>query len=763
MPKKTAIAASFIVLGATSIGSQILILRELLRVFYGNELSIAIILGSWFILVSLGSLAFGRFVDRIRSDIKYFSSLLIVLSLAIPVSIFLCRAIKPALGLNPGEITGLTVILASSLVAVCAFCVPYGFLFALGCKIYARFFGERAQGVGGIFSSEALGSIVGGSVISLILINRMSPYQIVFLFSLLNLAFAFILSRIFEPKRTKFIAYLSAILLVISIIAWRMGVIDKIDDFTERLSWRPFRLLKSENSIYGNIAALSQGSQTSFYSSGLFLFSFPDRLGAEERIHYALLSHPEPKSVLLVGGGIGGALDELYKYNLTAVDYVELDPLLIKMAEEIIGEDVKEALENPILHIIEGDGRFHIKTARNTYDIIIISAPDPCTIQINRLYTLEFFKEAKKKLNKGGILSLTCGASENYIGPEMAEYLRSIYKTLKEAGFTVAIIPGETIRFLAADVKDNIPQINAAYFQDMLNKKGVRTHFVRDYYLNSKLSPERTAYAKGIISDIKYSSTNTDFKPISYYYGIILWTTYFQSGMRKILIFLDEKKVWYFIFGICLLIFLLYFKRRKNQDKAVFLAIGTTGFTEMAIQINLMLAFQIIYGYLYYKLGLIITVFMAGLFIGAYATTRRLNQIKLPLMALKKSKIILALLSLLLIPIFKILSIQTTPRSLYIGTNLIFPLLMFLTGVIGGMQFPIANKIILVKKSGVGEVAGAFYGADLIGGAAGALLVASIFIPLIGILQCLAAVGLLNLVSAIVITPDAPRRLREQV
>ncbi len=658
--------------------------------------------------------------------------------------------------MNPGEIVGLLVILCSSFVILCAFCIPYGFLFALACKIYAGLSGDRAEGVGRIFSSEALGAIIGGSIVSLILINRLSPYQIAALFSLLNLVFAFILLRTFKPKRARLITCVTAVLLAANVIAWPTGAINKIENLSERMSWQPFRLLKSENSIYGNISVLSQGSQINFYSSGLFLFSFPDKLSSEETIHYALLSHPDPKNVLLVGGGVGGALDELYKYDLAAIDYVELDPLLIDIAREVIGEKVEKQLENPILHLVEGDSRFYIKTTKNTYDIVIISAPDPLTTQINRLYTKEFFSEVKKRLRRGGILSITCNASENYIGPEMAEYLRSIYKALKEANFAVAIIPGETIRFLASDTEDNIPPINSGYFQEMLNKKGINTHFVRDYYLSSKLSTERVSYAKDIISDVKSSSANTDFKPISYYYGIKLWTTYFptqfQLGLKKFLGFLSEKKVWYFILCMYALILLFYFRRRRQPNSAVFIAIGTTGFAEMAIAVNLMLAFQVIYGYLYYKLGLIITVFMAGLFVGAHTVTRKLNQIKLPLTVLKKAKIALGCLTFLLIPLFKILSIQTAPWSLYIGTNLIFPVLMFAVGIIGGMQFPIANKIILGKKGGVGEVAGSLYGADLIGGLLGALLVATIFIPLIGIVQSLVAIGLLSIISSIIIT-----------
>ncbi len=752
--KAKVLAASFIALGATSISAQILVLRELLKAFYGNELSIAVILGSWLLLISVGSLALGKFADRIKNEVKHFSCLLIVLSIATPASLLLCRMIRPALGINPGEIIGLTAVLASSLVALCVFCIPYGFLFALGCRIYARFFREQSEGVGEIFFSEAAGAVIGGSIVSLILLGRITPYQIAFLFSALNLAFAFILPRILEPKRPGFAAYLSLGLLAISLLAWPAGAIDRIDAFSERLAWRPFRLLKSEDSIYGNISVIARGSQINFYSNNLFLFSAPDKLTSEETVHYALLSHPCPKSVLLVGGGIGGALDELYQYDLTAIDYVELDPLLIKVAEEVMGESLKVRLKNPVLRIIEGDGRLHIKTTDRAYDIIILSAPDPHTIQINRLYTMEFFKEVKKRLKEGGILSVTCEANENYIGPEMAEYIRSIYKTLKETGFAVAIIPGETVRFLASLTDAGLPAINAGYFQKMLDKKGVETDFVRDYYLNSKLSPGRTAYANRIITDTKYSPVNTDFKPISYYHGVILWAAYFQPGLRRFFGFLNERRLWYSLLFIYALL-LIFYTTRKSKNRAVFIAIGTTGFSEMAIEINIMLAFQIIYGYLYYKLGLIITFFMAGLFAGAYLTTKRLGQIKLPLATLKKTKIALGLVSFLLIPVFKALSARATISSAYIGANLAFPLLMFITGAIGGMQFPIANKIILGRKPEVGKVAGSLYGTDMIGAMLGALLVATVFIPIIGIFQCLIAVGVLNIISSIIIRPEA--------
>jgi len=753
--KEKVIAGAFFVLGATSIGSQIVILRELFGTFCGNELSVAVTLGGWFFLIGAGSLFLGRFADKIKNDTRYFSYLLISLSIGIPLAISLCRFVRQALGLSPGEIADLVIVIGPSLAALCVFCLPYGFLFALGCKIYGRVSESGEDAAGKAFFFESAGAAVGGTVISLILLNRTGPYQIAWFLSALNLACAFIAGRTLSPQKETKAARLAAVLAVLGVCAWALGAFDKTDLLSKRAAWRPFRVIKSESSIYSDITATSHGSQINFYSNGLLIFSFPDRLSAEETVHYAMLSHPETKKILLIGGGLNGAVGEILKYNPEAVDYVELDPILIEMAKEVIGKDIKNQLSAPVLRVIKGDGRFYIKTSEELYDVIIISAPDPHTARINRLYTVEFFREAAKRLEQDGILSISCAASENYIGPEMAEYLNSIHKTLTEAGYSAGIVPGETIRFLARKT-GRAPRISAAFFREKLKEKGVDNYFVNGRYLDSKLSAERREYAKKAITGARGASVNSDFRPISYYYNSVLWAAYFQKGLKPVLVFFDKPRVWALILIITALTLIFYLPKLRSRGRPVFIAIATTGFSELAVEINLMLAFQIIYGYLYYKMGFIIASFMAGLFIGSYAMTKKLRRIDRPLALLKKAKLLTALICFAAIALFKLFSENAARWPIGAGANFAFPAFMLLSGIIGGMQFPLANKIILGEKNGIGKTAGALYGADLIGGTLGALLVAAVFIPIIGVFQCLCAAGLINMASAFILRPRVP-------
>src|SRR3989338_10605401 len=96
--------ASAFILGLTSMIGQIIIIRELIVVFYGNELSLGIILASWLFWVAFGSLVLGRLVDFIPFKEKFLSYLQLALSILIPLNIFFIRLIKSILKIPAGKI-----------------------------------------------------------------------------------------------------------------------------------------------------------------------------------------------------------------------------------------------------------------------------------------------------------------------------------------------------------------------------------------------------------------------------------------------------------------------------------------------------------------------------------------------------------------------------------------------------------------------------------------------------------------------------------
>ena len=100
------ILTTMFMLGLFSITVQVLFMREMLVSFFGNELSIGAILGSWLLAISLGAFSARPVVERVRSApflMNLVAGLLCVLALALPGQIFMMRSVRVWLNVPVGE------------------------------------------------------------------------------------------------------------------------------------------------------------------------------------------------------------------------------------------------------------------------------------------------------------------------------------------------------------------------------------------------------------------------------------------------------------------------------------------------------------------------------------------------------------------------------------------------------------------------------------------------------------------------------------
>jgi spermidine synthase len=514
--------------------------------------------------------------------------------------------------------------------------------------------------------------------------------------------------------------------------------------------WRGYRLISSEDTLYGNLTAVSAGGQISFYENGLWMFTHPDLLTTEESVHFALLQHPEPKRILLVGGGISGSLAQIVKHpTVSGVDYVELDPKLIAMGRRILPPEATRALDDQRVHLIHADGRKHIKTTESRYDVVIINLPDPMTAQLNRFYTVEFFQEVKRITLPRGILSLSLTSSENIIGPTLAQLLNSLHRSMSVAYRDVLVLPGGTARFfgsMEAGILVSDPQVMV----DRIKERHLALKYVRGYYLLFNLSRERLDYFRGILQAAKGTRINRDLSPSCYFYDIVHWSAQYTPRLKEIFLFMGRiESMWLLLPVAIVTMLLIAFARRKAREKAlkpvVLYAVFVTGYSEMTLNVVLILAFQILYGYVYYKIAILITAYMIGLILGSWHITPSVERMRKPLRVLMPIQGGLALYPVLLLGVITLFHgshyLPLTSSVLEVG----FPLLTLVAGYLGGLHFPLANAIYLAGGREVGRVASLVYGIDLIGSSAGALSAGVILLPVVGISDTLYLITALNL------------------
>jgi spermidine synthase len=661
----------------------------------------------------------------------------IVLGSLLIAGIIAVKFIKTFLGVNPGEIIGLFPIVGLSLLILAPICVTLGFIFPLACSI-SHFSSRPGNTIGNVYALEAVGSIIGGVITSIILVRSFDALHIAAIFACLNFFAAFFLAhKVFD----RILKAVSLLAFIVIIALWSLGGLKEIEHFSLKQQWRGYEVLEAKNSIYGNILIANRGEDYSLFNNGLRLYTIPDKLSSEEAAHLALLQHQSPKRMLLIGGGVGGLIEEILKHRVERVDYLELDPAIIKISERNLPESYYKALKDPRVSIKNVDGRYFIRNTKEKYDCVIIHTGDPYTAESNRYYTAEFFNDIKKTLKEGGLISFGLTSSESYISKPLAEFLRSIYATLRSVFNEVLVIPGETAYFLASDSTGRLTYDHKVLEERTL-ARNLDTQYVRDYYLFSKLSPEKIAYSEKIIMNTEGAVINHDSRPIAYYYGLIFWTTLFRDSVfSNILRSVTESIIWRSIGIFVILLAIISVTYRRSFKRAALMALMTGGFSSMAFQLLILLTFQAMYGYLFYKMGIILTAFMAGLAIGAILVIKVIHisrgGFNLPyyqrvlLIAAQGDFIIFSVL-------LGVLFSRSCP-------DFLFPVLSVIAGSIGGAQFAIANKVLLGRRRDVATVGGLSYGIDLFGSFFGALLTGIFLIPILGIPNTCFAVALINL------------------
>jgi spermidine synthase len=719
---RTALAA----LGFTSTIAQVLLMRELVATFYGNELLFGLVLAVWMAWVAVGSWGVGRLAALHRLREKGFAVGLVLAAALLLAQIALVRGVRALLGVTPGAFVELGPMVGAVVVALAPLCILSGALFALGARLIV------AQGgtTGRAYVWESAGAVLGGALFSFVLIRWLDPFQTALLVAAVNLAIALptYFSPILSYPRRYFILTALALLLLLSLpLGHHLHIATLRWQWPDASTGSAYHLAFTADSPYGRLTVQARDGQRVFFENGLLAFetqgTFP-----EEVAHFPLLAHPNPQDVLLIGGGVAGDVREILKHPVDGVTYVELDPLLIEAARAYLPPEDAAVLDDPRVALILTDGRLYVKETERAFDVVILDLPEPATGALNRFYTREFFAEVRAVLKPGGIFALGLPSAENYWSPELARRNGSVYHTLRAVFPQVVVLPGEHNFFLASDTP---LETDPAVLADRLAERGVETRWVTPDYVEYIFTTDRFAEVQAELEATAGVRLNRDLSPICYYYDLALWLSQFYPGhLRGIFEGAGLVSLWWVVAPLVLLVLLA----RWRRGLAVPFVVASIGLAEMTLEVVILFAFQVFHGTVYAQVSLIVTAFMAGLALGSGAgnrlLARRAEIARRTLIGVQAAVVVYS-------GIFPL--ILSLPISI---PTAVFPLLALLAGGLTGMAFPLAVALVHDSQE---RAAGALYGADLAGGCFGALLGAVLLVPLLGIPQTCAAVVLVGL------------------
>ncbi|NLC07094.1 MAG: polyamine aminopropyltransferase [Syntrophomonadaceae bacterium] len=171
-----------------------------------------------------------------------------------------------------------------------------------------------------------------------------------------------------------------------------------------RVNWKLKRTIYTEKTPYQELAIVETVDfGRALVLDGIVQVTLDDEFIYHEMItHVPLFTHPNPKDVLVIGGGDGATVREILKHPQTNVDLVEIDERVINASRQYLPE-IGKALDDPRVRIVVDDGIKYVKQTDKKYDVILIDSSDPIG-PATGLFSREFYQDVYRVLNDDGLM-----------------------------------------------------------------------------------------------------------------------------------------------------------------------------------------------------------------------------------------------------------------------------------------------------------------------------------------------------------------------
>lgn len=155
--------------------------------------------------------------------------------------------------------------------------------------------------------------------------------------------------------------------------------------------------------------------------------------------HMAMLSHPDPKRVLIIGAGDGGILREVLKYDVDEAVMVEIDGDVIDFSKEYLPMISGGAFDDKRARVLIDDGAKFVEETKEKFDVVLVDSPDPIG-PAKVLFSEKFYRNVLKCLTADGVMTRQSGVPVLQ-GKELTDSYAVLNKVFSKAFVYLAVIP----------------------------------------------------------------------------------------------------------------------------------------------------------------------------------------------------------------------------------------------------------------------------------------------------------------------------------
>jgi spermidine synthase len=756
--------------GLFTIAAQALLFREFITTFEGSDISVGIFFGSWFLWVGLGALLVYRaktFAKKLLTNIEF---LFLCYLPAFIVELILIIQARELAGIESYVLLSIKAILLLSIVVNAPVSIITGMLFPIACRWVQR---EDELAVSRVYIIEAAGSFLGGLGTTLLLGVGVSSARIFFIL-------AFVLSSsVFVVRLAKGLAqntkaegeegvrrlvpnaiYFLLPFCVLFCLAF--GADKALMRYVRIVKWTK---LLPEEALIGSFRTAQAEYLYGIYHGqwvavreGSVCEALPNESSTGRIAAIGLCQNPDAKRILVVGSGLGLCHEFLRLPQIECVTWAHCDSEYVREVDRFIPPEFKVSDER--FRRLSGDVRSLLSKERQYYDLVILNLPDATSSVLNRYYTLEFYRQIKEALRPGGVLGIRIAGGENIMGTELINLGASTKLTLEKVFSQLVLTPGEDTWFIASD-SGKLTGDPGSLRDRFATIKGGAGVFPPEALLSVYL-PDRAAAALENYSGADLPESlliNRDSRPLTHLYSLLLAAKQSGAPGTKFVKYLVLAGLLAFVVPILVFIVLraIYILRKgslglktvqqgnASSFDSSFL-VFSTGWAGIGVMIVLMYLYQTYFGSLYLYIGIISSVFMAGLTGGAVL-------IRHLLLGRRSIQPQILLFAAILVHTLILAAIIFWPGEQW--THRSFTVAFFLCGLCTGSYFPLAARQLADSAFESGEAGSKLETADHIGASAGGLLTSLALVPVLGTKVTLFVFALLILANI----PPAVMRL----
>jgi len=211
----------------------------------------------------------------------------------------------------------------------------------------------------------------------------------------------------------------------------------------------------------------------------------------ESLVHPAMVLHPNPERVLVLGGGEGATLREVLKYRtVRRAVMVDIDEDVVQLSRQYLASWHRGAFDDKRAEAVIEDGKAYVERTTERFDVIIMDLTDPYGPEIARqLYTESFIRRLYSLLADDGVVSTQAGTSF-FFPDEYRDLLESFRKVFRYVDEYSTWIPsfGYACNFIVASKVGSLAALSEEEIDRRLRERGVETRFINGRVLKALLA-----------------------------------------------------------------------------------------------------------------------------------------------------------------------------------------------------------------------------------------------------------------------------------